>query len=169
MAKLGCTCVNSLSNSTDFNTNIIFVFYKDEIINEIKKNSQILFDNFYEHIDFYSEQDYWYCPCCKRVIECSMKTNLVLRKFKPSNIIQKESNTDNWKEFYVFSDNELLRMTEDNFKQNYKMTLLEFYEKYPRKYFYKISPDETKVFAYNNKTRLLAFAYELEKLEYSNG
>lgn len=39
------------------------------------------------------------------------------------------------------------------------MTLQEFYEKYPRKYFYRISPDEITVFAYETLSGRLAFAY----------
>jgi hypothetical protein len=163
MARLKCKCGNSLSNSTDYETDIYYIFSKREILEAIQKNPQLLYWDFY--VDRETEYDYWYCSRCKRMMECSMQSGVVLRKYKPIHIDEKEKKieTSSWTEFYSYSDNELLTLTDKNYEQGYKMTLREFYEKYPRKYFYRISPDKTRVFAYETDSEKLVFIYEQEE------
>lgn len=163
MARLKCKCGNSLSNSTDYETNICYFFSKKEILEAVQKNPQMLY------WDFYSDRervcDYWYCSRCKRLMECSLKNGRVLRRYKPIRIEEKERSieTESWTEFYSYSDNELLALTDRNYELGYKMTLKEFYEKSPRKYFYRISPDEIKIFAYKSASGKLAFVYGREE------
>ena len=90
---------------------------------------------------------------------------VVLRIYKPIRIKENDLNleTDSWAEFYSYSDNELLVLTDKNYEQGYKMTLREFYEKYPRKYFYRVSPDETRIFAFESNSKKLAFIYGQEE------
>ncbi len=163
MARLGCNCGNALRDTTDGETDVYYIFPKEEITREIQKNQELLFWDF--HVDRETECDYWYCHRCKRMMECSLAKGVVERIYKPLRISDSDKNTDThlWKEFYSYSDNELFVLTEDNFTKNYKMTLQEFYEKYPRKFFYRISPDETRIFAYETTTQKLAFIYGQEE------
>ncbi len=162
MARLKCKCGNSLSNSTDYDTDIYYIYSKKEIEDAIQKNSQLLYWDFYTDRKY--QCDYWYCPRCKRMIACSREKNRVEKIYKPIRISEELCSVDagSWREFYSFSDNELLALTDKNYEKDYKMTLQEFYEKYPRKYFYRISPDETTVFAYESSSGRLVFAYGKE-------
>lgn len=163
MARLKCKCGNSLSNSTDYATDIYYIFSKKEVEEAIQKNPQLLYWDFYT--DRETLCDYWYCSRCKRMMICTKENNRVERIYKPIRITHenKAADTSTWREFYSFSDNELLILTDKNYEQGYKMTLQEFYEKYPRKYFYRISPDEITVFAYETLSGRLAFAYRKEE------
>lgn len=163
MARLKCKCGNSLSNSTDYETDVYYIFSKKEILEAIQENPQLLYWDFYT--DREAECDYWFCPRCKRMMECSLKKGVVLRIYKPIRIKENDLNleTDSWAEFYSYSDNELLVLTDKNYEQGYKMTLREFYEKYPRKFFYRVSPDETRIFAFESNSKKLAFIYGQEE------
>jgi hypothetical protein len=163
MARLKCKCGNSLSNSIDFATDIYYIFSKKEILEAIKKNAQLLYWDFY--IDREPECDYWYCSRCKRMMECSKEKHRVERIYKPVRLSEENSaiDTSSWQEFYSFSDNELLALTDKNYANGYKMTLKEFYEKYPRKYFYRISPDNSTIYAYESVSGKPAFAYGREE------
>lgn len=163
MAKLGCSCGNVLRNTSDAESDEYFVISKEEIEKQINENPQLLFWDFY--VDRDVDVDYWYCSRCKRMMECALGPFApVLRIFKPIRLSEEDSVVDTslWREFYSFSENEMFVLTEKNFENDYEMTLQEFYEKYPRKYFYRISPDETKVFAYESSSGRLAFAYGKE-------
>lgn len=163
MARLKCTCGNSLSNSTDYETDVYYIFSKKEILETIQKNPQLLYWDFYT--DRESPCDYWFCSRCKRMMICSKENNRVERVYKPIRLTDEKMtiDTSTWREFYSFSDNELLALTDKNYEQGYEMTLQEFYEKYPRKYFYRISPEEKRIFAYETASKKLSFIYEQEE------
>lgn len=57
----------------------------------------------------------------------------------------------------------LFALTDKNYEQGYEMTFREFCEKYPRKYFYRISPDETRIFAFETNSKNLVFIYGQEE------
>ena len=122
MARLKCKCGNSLSNSTDYETDVYYIFSKKEILEAIQENPQLLYWDFYT--DREAECDYWFCPRCKRMMECSLKKGVVLRIYKPIRIKENDLNleTVSWAEFYSYSDNELLVLTDKNYEQGYKMS-----------------------------------------------
>ena len=47
MARLKCNCGNSLSNSTDYDTDVYSIFSKKAILEAIQENPQLLYWDFY--------------------------------------------------------------------------------------------------------------------------
>ena len=141
MAKLQCSCGNSMSNSTVPSKDIVFVFKKSVLLETMKKDSNIsLFD--FETSDFNSKFEYWYCSDCKRihVVDNSSDGRVV----DTYSMIHDDKSfcLEDTKEIYVFSDEEIYDAEEDD----PNLTLASFIERNSSEHLYYLSLDEDKVF-----------------------
>lgn len=81
MARLGCKCGNTLSNSMCPSENVIYVMNKKRVEAALGYNPHLTLMDFITNWDeltdskrvFISEEyDFWYCTECKRVIQCEI-------------------------------------------------------------------------------------------------
>ena len=166
MARLGCLCGNSLSNSDCPSANIIEVYYKDDVAKQIAEDQKLSFWDYYcEDRDY----DFWFCPKCKRVYQVDMRVIKTWRTYcleQLQNDKAKEKPSDNcndWQEIYVISDIDRYELTEYGFVHG--LLLSEFVKKANFKYTYFVSPDKRKIVAFDKDSKNVAFAYSLE-IEY---
>ncbi len=168
MARLGCLCGHTMSNTSCPCECEIYVYYEKEILDAIAYNPELTWmdfqtdwDELHECKKMYMQRndnlEYWFCPKCKRVYEVSNTYNRWVRVYKRTEEIPKVS-TEGWGKIYVYTDLEEDPITEDNVD----ITVKDFFRCFPYKFKFRLSPDEKTVIAYNMKGKE-AFAYELEE------
>ena len=159
MARLGCLCGNSLSNSDCPSANILEVYYKDDVAKQIAEDPRLSFWDYYCEDRNYL---FWYCQYCKRVHVQDMRARRMWRVYNiiESNEVDNNIPTDEWQEIYVISDVDRYKITEEDI--NDELLLSEFVKKANFKYTYFVSPDKRKIVAFDKDSKNVAFAYSLE-------
>ncbi len=168
MSRLGCKCGNIMSKTDCPSPCDLDIYYESEILDAIKYNPELRWLDFQGEWDELTnghkqymhrpeEVEYWICPECGRIYEVSIKYGRWIRVYKRSEKVP-EASTQGWKAIYVLKDMEVDPYTEENAD----ILLADLINDTPRKYTYKISPDETMILAYNTDGAP-EFAYELEE------
>ena len=172
MAGLGCTCGHGMGTSADPSPYIVAVYYDYEVLNAIKEQNDLRLCDFKMEWDevnncekIYMQRkdpvEYWYCPRCRRVHEIHIGLGHILRTYKRT-LIERSllDGAEKWRQVFVFLDMATYKATDED----WNITLKEFVEKWPFPCTFRLSPDERKAVAIDNKTGKPAFMYELEIL-----
>ena len=168
MARLGCKCGESMYTSDDPSPYIMYIYYKEEVDNATKSNSEISLHDFLtgwddqhdcnrDYMNRPEPVDYWFCPVCKRVYEVQyMPGGRWLRIYHRTDNAAPEIN-DSWKQIYVMTDTEVYNTTEED----WDIQLSDYLKQHDSVQYY-LSPDEKTVHAVDKATAKILFSYMLE-------
>lgn len=167
MARYGCLCGNIMYDTDDPCEYNLEVYFGSEIEDALNYNPDLLWFHLLQewddkrrcekHYMHRPEVHYWYCTKCKRVYEINTQTRRCARVYKRTTHIPEGCN-ESWNTLYAVREVDIYPYTE----ANDDLTVDEYINRIPHKYSYKISPDESRVIAFDNEGKP-AFAYALER------
>ena len=167
MARFGCICGNTLSNTNCPSDCIIHIFTKEDAMRALNHDENITLLDFLSGWDekdncqrrFISgNMEYWYCPECKRIyqveaVSCGKATARYL--YSDINL---DSDIDNLRQ----SDNRLFVLSDvslDNLTEKNNITLKWFIEEYAPEFDFYSNKTLSKIIATFHKTEQIAFVY----------
>jgi len=171
MARFGCICGNTLSNSICPSENIIYIMTRKRVDSALAYNTDITLMDFITNWDvltdskkvFISEEyDFWYCTECKRVSQCEIHIGgKALAVYKPveSDSVVDFNNLIKMEELIVFTDIE-----EDTATEKDSTVKLSSFIDSLAKIRYFISDDCQFIYAYDCNAKKVSFVYQAEAL-----
>lgn len=158
MARFGCLCGNALSNSICPSEDVIYIYPKDMIDEQIQKYPKKTFWDFYdEDYPYY----YWYCPKCKRIYRekfSSYHADRIYHRTSDDDPVDFHHANLSFSQIYIFSE-----VTIDTFTEfNMRMTIQDFIQDAEGKTIYFFDKASTCIYAYSRETKKYLFSYRLE-------
>ncbi|MCD8295253.1 MAG: hypothetical protein LUE27_08440 [Clostridia bacterium] len=167
MARYQCKCGHIMHDTDDPSEYVLEVYTGSEIEDALKYNPDLLWFHLLQGWDekqqcmkqymHHPEAFYWYCTKCKRVTEVDVQALHGTRVYKRIAKIPKGCD-ESWDTLYAVREVDIFPYTD----ANDDLTEDEYINRIPHKYSYKISPDKSRVIAYDNEGKP-AFEYALER------
>ena len=159
MGRLGCKCGRVLSTVDCPNDVDLMAFEGVRLSDLLRTSPEILLTDVMLDYDI-PGKSFWYCNDCGRVYVFRDDHQMYSRVYLRCDYESCESIDDilNLRELYFFTDRQVEEPTETDFGY----TLKAFLDNPPHPYRFFITPDNSKVYAYNVNTGSIVHCYILE-------